>query len=57
MVYITEKLKLATHQNLSQNKVLKTCGKSNYGNGICYLRIDNKIGFQTPHQISKEPFA
>lgn len=57
MVYITEKLKLATHQNLSQNKVLKTCGKSNYGNGICYLRIDNKIGFQTPHQISKEQFA
>lgn len=23
MVYITEKLKLATHQNLSQNKVFK----------------------------------
>lgn len=47
MVYIKEKRKLATHQNLSQNKHLNTCGKINYENGSCYLQRDSKTVFQT----------
>lgn len=47
MVYIKEKHKLATHQNISQNKCLNTCGKISYENGSCYLQRDSKMVFQT----------